>query len=327
MLSFEIKFKKIDSKYIATYIPQTEDAENVTFTIQEFIEDYKKPEDEPYIKNVSNKIKEKTDIKVELRTELNAEKDLVLHVIFHTPNIETKLWKEVDKIINVHLLKRTKTFNDKIDARTEIKRKQQMQDSLPSFLSIDRAPPIEKAGYSSTNVDTSGSNSVIFDFIKERSYTSWNTDKYVCLLELTCNFKFTKKHLNEFVSLNKNAFKDLENKIQTKIKMKPVHISKLIIGLGKTEGKHNISIQHGFTLLPERGRGEPPKIGPLLKKECLDIFSNFNPNVVKKVSSKPNTVTPNKPSTMAQLLKGIKDKGYKVVKNPSGSITITKIKK
>lgn len=48
-----------------------------------------------------------------------------------------------------------------------------------------------------------------------------------------------------------------------------------------------------------------------------------SPNSTVKTPTSSSSV---KPMTMAQYLKGIKDKGYKVVKNPSGSITITKIK-
>jgi hypothetical protein len=60
----------------------------------------------------------------------------------------------------------------------------------------------------------------------------------------------------------------------------------------------------------------PPKEIEKAERQ-LKALTAVKENVAKKEASKPLTT--------AQLLKQLREKGYKIVKNPSGSMTITKI--
>lgn len=74
------------------------------------------------------------------------------------------------------------------------------------------------------------------------------------------------------------------------------------------------------------GSKHTPILTPERIKKLKEIEKHNKTKSKKDGGARSSSNSTVKTPTMAQHLKGIKDKGYKVVKNPSGSITITKIK-
>jgi hypothetical protein len=125
------------------------------------------------------------------------------------------------------------------------------------------------------------------------------------------------KYVKSLVLLNEN---DIKNKIPAKARVELTAAGLKAFDIKKFENlREKLSHSKG----PSKGRifvfTMPSYSAPLWSLAILDSF-------FVRTSKRTSSTSSGKSMTMAQYLKGIKDKGYKVVKNPSGSITITKIK-